>query len=374
LIITFFRSSSLSQYLDMCHMQYFMTYVLGQPSPANQKADMGSAGHLALEWLALLKIQYDEGKERLTLKTKAIDLDIHRDEIYTTTRISDSEVDKINYTRRNKSIYLPTAKMSYGQVRYGSAVVNKLIDASYKYFSLVVSPNHPWTQASYKQVWNCVWMALEQNNRHYDPRFRKIISPEQRFDLKIEKEWAKFNYFYQGGNIDGYLGLKGTIDLVTEVDENTIEIVDWKFGRRFNWGQNTEKTFESLQEDKQLMFYYYAARQIFPNHKNIILTINFIRDGGAFSAPFDDSILPKIENVIKETFNEIRENHRPKLLDPTYQDHRCNKFCPFFKRKVEGQPYCRYISTMIDELGMDYVTETEKSEGFSFSYYENPGE
>jgi hypothetical protein len=374
MIITFFRSSGLSQYLDMCEMQYFITYVLGQPSPSNMKADMGSAGHLALEWLAILKMQYDEGKEILSLKTSAIDIKCDREDLYIPTRLSDEDVNKINKTRINKQIYLPTAKLDYGQIRYGAVIVNKLIVAAYDYFSKVVSPHHPWTRASFLQCYNCVWMALEQNNRHYDPRFRKIISPEQKFDLKIEEDWAKYSYFYQGKQIDGYLGLKGTIDLITEVNEDTIEVVDWKFGKMFNWGKNVPKTYESLQKDKQLMFYYYAIRKILPQYKNIVLTINFIRDGGAQPIPFDDSILEETENMIRDTFLDIKNKEMPKRLDPTYQDHRCKLFCPFYKRKVDGTNYCKHITEKIEDFGIDYVTETETREGHYVGYYENPGE
>jgi hypothetical protein len=355
-------------------MKYFIIYVLGQPSPSNLKADMGSVTHLALEWLSLLKIQYDEGKEILSLKTSAVDIQCNREDLYIPTKLRDEDVDKINKTRINKQIFLPTAKLPYGQVRYGAVVVNKLIHAAYEHFSKTVSPNHPWTKASYLNCYNWTFMALEQNNRHYDPRFRKIISPEQKFDLKIEEDWAKYSYFYQGKQIDGYLGLKGTIDLVTEVNEDTIEVIDWKTGKMFNWGKNEAKTFETLQEDKQLMFYYYAIRKLFPNYKNVILTINFIRDGGAFSVPFDDSILPKIEGIIRDTFEDIKNKEMPKRLDPTYQDHRCKLFCPFYKRKVDGTNYCKHITDKIEDFGIDYVTETETREGHYVGYYENPGE
>lgn len=586
----------------MCHQQYYITYVLGQPSPANLKADMGSVTHLALEWLAILKMQYDEGQETLKLNTKAINIELDRESLYLATTLSDKDVDKINRTRTNKQIYLPTAQLPYGQIRYGSALVNRLVDAAYRYFSEEVSPDHIWAPITYKHCWNWTWMALEQNNRAYDPRFRTILAPERKFDLRIEKDWAKYSYIHKGEKIDGYLGLKGTIDLVTKVDDNTIEIIDWKplpldttipttsgwttmkkisvgdvvydidgnptnvigkstikkekcyeftfddgstvessidhlwvltdgiketkdiivgdtiplaspiktqtpkrflynnpykfgvdlmsesqghildhrfirgdeyyrrhmlngiidqagmiangiafvrsskqavlesardiavslgkkvhlrqhmmyfeydvvtpyrkiikirdigekevqcikvdsptntflctenmipthnTGKMFNWGKNEPKTFESLHEDKQLMFYYYAARQIYPQYKNIILTINFIRDGGAQTIAFDDSILADTENMIRETFEQIRRDEQPKLLDPTYSDHRCRLFCPFFKRKVDDMPYCKHIADSISDLGIEYVTETEQREGFEFNHYEDPGE
>lgn len=374
MIVTMIRSSALSTYIDMCEQQYFITYSLGHPSPGNLKSDIGSAGHLVLEWLSLLKIQYDEGKDILSLKTKAVEVEFNREDLYAVSQLSNSDIDKINKSRKNKQIYKPDAVLEYGHTRIGSKVVNTLINASYKYFSETVSPQHDWTQATFKQTWNCVWMALEQNKRIYDPRFRKIIQPEEHFNIEIKKPWSKYSYFLNGKKIEGNLTLKGTIDLVTEVDSNTIEIIDWKFGRMFNFGKNQDKTYETLQKDIQLMFYYYAAKQIFPQYENIIITINFIRDGGPQTICFDKSDYLEIEKKIEETFTEIKNNNSPKLLDPTYKDHRCNKFCYFYKKKVEGKPFCAHIKDRIEEFGIDYVTETETADGFTIGHYEAPGE
>lgn len=374
MIINMLRSSSLSQYVDFCEQQYYINYVLGHDSPPNLKADCGSISHLVLEWIAMLKLQYDERRETLSLKTGAIDFEFHRDKLYEVTTLSDEDVKKINKSRINKQIYLPSAQMLPGQERYGSFVVNTLINAAYKYFSEVVTPTHNWTKATYKQVWNCTWMTLEQFNRVYDPRFSKIISPEKKFEFDIEKDWAKYEYFLHGKKINGYLKLKGTIDLVVEVDENTIEIRDYKYGRMFNWGQNKPKDYESLQKDKQLMFYYYAAKKIFPQYENIMITIIFVRDGGPVTVCFDDSDYNEVESMVKETFLKVKNNEEPRLLDPTYRDHRCNKFCAFYKKQVDGKPLCAYIKDSIDTYGIQHTTDAEMVKGFTPGFYSAPGE
>lgn len=635
----------------------------------------------------MLKLQYDEGRETLSLKTGAIDFEFHRDKLYEIITLSDEDIKKINKSRINKQIYLPSAQMLPGQERYGSFVVNTLINAAYKYFSEVVTPTHNWTKATYKQVWNWTWMALEQNNRMYDPRFRDIISPEKKFEFEIKKDWAKYEYFLKGEKIEGYLKLKGTIDLVTKIDDNTIEIIDWKglaldtpiptikgwktmgelkvgdiifdkdgvqtavvgksevktrpsykitfddkssvvcddehlwllkdgtvcvttdlkvknristtkplrygkkdlpidpyvlglwlgdgrnrsaeicgadsfvfdkirekgyklgenisskdgfhvhtvykttkflrqldllhnkhipqiylessfsqrldllhglmdsdgsvnsvrkqaiftncnlrlstdvkkllislgqkplqsfvkahgfglevdcyplsfkpidinpfslprkaekvvkewgcgksnyreikqieflgkretqcikvdspsstylctenmipthnTGKMFNWGQNKPKTYETLQKDKQLMFYYYASKHIFPEYENIMITINFIRDGGPVTVCFDDSDYNEVESMVKETFLKVKNNEEPKLLDPTYRDHRCNKFCAFYKKQVDGKPLCAHIKDSIDTYGIQHTTDTEMVKGFTPGFYSAPGE
>ena len=35
--------------------------------------------------------------------------------------------------------------------------------------------------------------------------------------------------------LKGQLAIKGTIDLVTKLNDDTIEVVDWKTGRRMDW-------------------------------------------------------------------------------------------------------------------------------------------
>ena len=369
-----FRSSSLSQYVDFCEQQYYINYVLGYDSPANMKADMGSASHLVLEWLAILKLQYDNGDEILKLKTGAVDVEFERSAFYELKVLSDEDVKKINRSRINKQIYLPDAQIKNGHVRTGSYVVNTLINAAYKYFSEVVSPDHKWTKATYKQTWNCTWMCMEQYNRVYDPRFTKILSPEKKFEFEIDEDWAKYDYFLKGKKMEGRLKLKGTIDLVIEVDNETIEIRDYKFGRMFNWGKNEAKNYETLQKDKQLMFYYYAVKKIFPQYKNIMITIIFVRDGGPITVCFDDSDYKEIEKMIKDTFLEVKNNNQPKLLDPTYRDHRCNKFCAFYKKQVDGKPLCSHIHNSINDYGIEHTTDVEMVEGFTPGFYSAPGE
>ena len=84
--------------------------------------------------------------------------------------------------------------------------------------------------------------------------------------------------------------MKGTIDLITKPSEDTLEIIDWKTGRRLDWATGQEKTQEKLETDPQLMIYFYAAKKLYPEIKNCIVTIFFINDGGPFSVSFNKMI------------------------------------------------------------------------------------
>ena len=85
----------------------------------------------------------------------------------------------------------------------------------------------------------------------FDPRNRKIVDAEPHFDFVIDEPWADYNYTLNNENIHGKLAMKGTIDLITEVDDGVYEIIDWKTGRRLDWATGQEKTFAKLQKDPQ---------------------------------------------------------------------------------------------------------------------------
>ena len=60
MIITYFRSSSFNAY-GMCPQQYFLSYVLGIPSPGGKKAEKGTVVHKVLECLAQGKKSEQDG-------------------------------------------------------------------------------------------------------------------------------------------------------------------------------------------------------------------------------------------------------------------------------------------------------------------------
>ena len=101
---------------------------------------------------------------------------------------------------------------------------------------------------------------------------------------------AKVNYTLPNGEeFTGRLAIKGTIDLVTEVDDGVIEVVDWKTGQRKDWATGEQKDYEKLSKDPQLLLYYYAISKLFPQYEQAIMSIFYIRDGGPFSLCFDES-------------------------------------------------------------------------------------
>ncbi len=86
-----------------------------------------------------------------------------------------------------------------------------------------------------------------------NPFARKVIGAEVPFDIKID------NF-----RIHGY------IDLITEVDEETLEVRDYKTG---NYAKNTDEALK----DFQMRIYSLVAKTLYPQYKFVIMTLDYLR-------------------------------------------------------------------------------------------------
>ena len=330
----------------MCEQQYFIEYVLGWRGPSNKKADKGTICHKVLEILAVIKQNQQNGQNEC------------QDDILGTINISKYNLDTI-------------------------------IEQVYAHYTKQFM-HHEWTKLDFKDCKEWVYKAITLNNGMFDPRNREILNPEQHFDIVIEKPWAKYSYDTNEGLLEGYLGLKGTIDLITKVDDNTIEVIDWKTGRRLDWATGQEKTHAKLQSDPQLMIYHYAVSKLFPNYDYIMITIYFINDGGPFSILFTKEDLARTEDMLKNKFDIIKKTKKPRL-NKTWM---CNKLCHFGKTTFEDSSHllpileyrdnqatpknthmtkCEQIKHDIEIKGIKEVINEYKNPGHSFGKYKAPG-
>lgn len=329
----------------MCPQQYFFEYVLGWKSPSNKKADKGTICHKVLEILAYIKL-YEQNKTN-----------IYVDDIVGNINIYQYDLDQI-------------------------------IEQVYLYYSSQFK-HHEWDEKDFKDCRLWTHKALESHNGSFDPRNRIILQPEQRFDLVIKKPWAYYKYKTKNETLEGYLAIKGTIDLITKIDDNTIEIIDWKTGKRLDWATGQEKTMAKLQNDPQLRIYHYAVSQLYPDIDHIMITINFINDGGAFTICYDKNDLSKTEDMIRQKFDIIKNTEVPQL-NKTWK---CNKLCHFGKTTFDNShilplieyrenQVCKIDQTMtkceqlkhdIETKGIKNIVDDYTVPGYSVGKYKPPG-
>jgi len=313
MIICYHRSSSLGAF-EFCQMKYFFEYVLGFKDRTNKKALMGTIVHRALQVLGDKKVAITNGKEK-----------VENDDIRDLTLEECDDIDKItelcfdHYDSHEKEVGLSKKEL--------------------------------------KTCTNWVYKALAYKNGQLDPRNQDIFATEQFFDIEIKKDWAKYDYEVNGEKISGNLSIKGTVDVIAKEGEKYFQVLDYKTGRRLNWATGEEKTYEDLQKDKQLLLYYYALKNLYPDW-SFYVSIYYINDGGIFDLVFDESDYEKAEEILKEKFQEIKNNKVPRQLSREQSHWKCQKLCKFSETFEDtGKNACQHFHDMIKSKGIDHVTE-----------------
>lgn len=346
MIVTYIRSSSYHTH-SFCEQQYFLSYVLGLESPPVKKTVKGTILHKIMEILAESKLAQQNSK----------------------TEINDDIV---------------------GQIDVNNLDLDDICNKVYSHYSSSFS-SLDWKPLDLKHCRQWTEKTLKMNNGVFDPRTRDIVAAEQHFDIVIDKEWANYEYDVDGEKLVGKLGIKGTIDLITKIDGDTLEIIDYKSGQRKDWITGQEKTLAKFYEDPQLKIYYYAIAKMFPEIEHVIMTIVYVNDGGAFSVLFDKSSLTDIENMIRIKFDQIRKCKKPQLS----RSWKCSKFCHFGRNTFQNHdsilPIIEYrdnrtcangeIMTICEQVrhdtelkGLKQVIKEYSRKDHSVSNYKNPGE
>lgn len=283
--ITFFRSSSFNAH-SFCPQRFFLEYILGWRGPSNKKADKGTIVHKVMEILANSKKAQQDG--------------------------------------------LPYFIDDETKVEYSSDVMSLDIEVVtrnvYDYYTKLFT-HHEWKPIDFK---DCIKWS-HASLKYLDHRKRKIVQAETPFDFELKYDWAKYRYDINGEILEGYLSLKGTIDLIMEVRPGFYEILDFKTGQRLNWATGQRKEYEDFQKDPQLKIYHLAASTIF-DVDQVMATILYVRDGGPFSVCFENGEIVDTLKMIRKKFELIRDTELPEL-NKTWK---CKKLCHFGKNTFQG--------------------------------------
>ena len=171
--ISYFRSSSYNSW-DFCQQQYYLNYVLGIPQDVNTKAQKGTMFHKVMECLALGKLSLQTGVPEIDDVAGQID----------------------------------TARL------YDDDYVDHLLNVSFEHYRAYKPELYP--EKDKKEIKKWIIDTFNFNDGMFDPRNRNIFAAEQSFDFQIEEAWAD------------KLRLRGTVDLITNLSDNIIEVIDWK--------------------------------------------------------------------------------------------------------------------------------------------------
>jgi hypothetical protein len=149
-------------------------------------------------------------------------------------------------------------------------------------------------------------------------------------DLKVIGIEHEFDITFDNG-----IRTYGFIDLVSEVDEETLEIRDYKSAKRVPSDRDIDGGW--INRDIQMQMYYAVAKyccehNIPPFHsgyKNIFVTIHFLRKT-PITMVYTPSDYDRILRTLKKAFNDIREIEKPLPSGMWGRDHfwicnYCNK-------------------------------------------------
>ena len=153
-----------------------------------------------------------------------------------------------------------------------------------------------------------------------NPENLKVIDVENKFRITLQKKKWKTQSEKQ-------LKLSGIIDLVHEVNEDTIEIIDWKSGRRKDWNSGKEVTVTSILSDIQPRIYHLAATYLYPKYSNINIIFYYILDGGPIVVSLGKDDIKETLSRIHRDFRVMENNTRPTRIKPHWH---C-KLCSFSK-------------------------------------------
>lgn len=130
---------------------------------------------------------------------------------------------------------------------------------------------------------------------------RKILGIEDHFEIDI------------GNNVI----INGYIDLVTELDKDTIEVIDWKTG---TWTQN----WDEAMKDIQMRMYCIAAMDLYPQYESYICTFDYVQKV-PITVTFDRSDVEESKRWIKETWSSIAQCDKPQRT--CNEIWKCNSIC-----------------------------------------------
>lgn len=246
---------------------------------------------------------------------------------------------------RAKSVINPIVKDSiFGDLDYDNTSIEDILDKVFSYYK-DKNPELNLVEKDKKESLELFNRAINYSKCSFDPKKMNVIEVEKFFELPVDKEW-------------GSLKLRGVIDLITQIDDRTIHIFDWKTGNpNSDFLTGKEKNEETLYRDPQIRLYNYAAFRLF-DVDTVLFTIYFVKYDKPFTIVIDKSEMWKVEKFLQIKYKKIT-NTTDAVLNKSWK---C-KMCGYSKMKWgDGQTYCDFFNEKVLIDGMEQTVTNYKKE------------
>jgi len=178
---------------------------------------------------------------------------------------------------------------------------------------------------------------------YYNPYLMNILDSEKRFEIEVDGEdWNTIE--------NKPFRIKGFIDIVNKIDDDTIEIVDWKTGKQVDLSNMEEINFENISRKIQPRIYHLATTILYPQYKNIFATFYYINQDGPLTVSFSDEDLAMTFTTLFNFFNTVKKD---KVIKRN-RSWKC-RMCPFNKNDL-----CTNIWSDLNTFGEQYVLDKYK--------------
>ena len=291
-------SASAIKLYNHCPFSYFVQYILGIKSKTGKAALQGKIVHQALEWMTELRKHGKTNVDPMWL------LDRAWDEL--TTELPEVAIRRV------------TTRIDKNTGEYKEA-------------------------ADFKKC----RVALETilDDPFYNPyKLNGIIDAERWFAIELPgEEWLCLN---KDGEPHQF-AVRGLIDLVHEIDGETIEIVDWKTGNRKDF--YTQKPMDEvlLMREVQSRLYHLAVYFLYPKYKNILITFYYANDGGPITIALSQEDIAMTIAALHRFFTTIKKD----TLIRRNRWWTC-RMCSFNNNGI-----CSRVWSDLNTMGSEYVED-----------------
>jgi len=201
------------------------------------------------------------------------------------------------------------------------------------------------TQA--KQYFDWGKQMLDKFHAGHKPGLRNIVCVEKRFQIPV------------GEHI-----LSGMIDRVDKLPIGAYEVIDYKTSKQL-------PSQEEVNRDKQLCIYHLAVENLWPEAKDIRLTLYYLKHDSKITTKRRPDEVEQIKEEIIKTAEKIAKETEWRPKRNSFCDYcEYSHLCPLMKQKVSDKEEPPEIDKMIGDY-LDAYTKIQDLESQIQKYFDS---